>query len=109
MIAMLWTLLALLCAGLALCLYLAWRRNLLTWLPAYCRQDWRAPVPAGTTRHVLFCFVDHYEPQWRSPDYATECARVDRWHKEYPALCSGHRDADGRPPVHTFFYPEEEY
>ena len=95
--------------GLAGVLYLAHRRHILGWLTSYLRQDWRAPAPAGTTRHLMFCFVDHYEPGWTQPSYATECARVARWRRDYPLLCEGHRDADGRPPVHSFFYPEEEY
>ncbi|MCB1575393.1 MAG: hypothetical protein KDI80_15585, partial [Xanthomonadales bacterium] len=85
------------------------KRNVSGWLFGFLRQDWRAPVPAGTTRHLLFCFVDHYEPAWGKPDYETECARVARWRRDYPRLCERHRDADGRPPVHTFFFPEEEY
>jgi hypothetical protein len=80
-----------------------------TWLPTLLRGAWREPVPAGVTRHLLFCFVDHFEPRWRSPTYEIECARVARWREGYPKLCEGHRDADGRPPVHSFFYPEEEY
>ena len=79
------------------------------WLPAFLRGSWREAAPAGVTRHLLFCFVDHFEPRWRSPSYETECARVARWRQGYPKLCEGHRDADGRPPVHSFFYPEEEY
>ncbi len=90
-------------------LQLARRRNITAWLMAYLRQDWRTPVPAGTTRHLLFCFVDHYEPAWGKPDLALERARVARWRADLPKLCEGHRDADGRPPVHSFFYPEEEY
>lgn len=85
------------------------RKNVATWIGAYLRQDWRAPAPPATTRHLMFCFVDHYEPGWEQPSYETECARVARWHEDYPKLCEGHRDADGRAPVHTFFYPEEEY
>jgi hypothetical protein len=86
------------------------RKNALIWLPSYFKDDWRAPaVPAGTTRHLMFAFVDHFEPQYGRPDYATECARVARWRQEYPALCTGLKDADGRAPVHTFFYPQEEY
>ncbi len=85
------------------------QRNVGVWLKSYLRQDWRAPVPDGVTKHLMFCFVDHYEPQWASPTYATECARVARWRRDYPTLCDGLRDADGRAPVHTFFYPEEEY
>lgn len=85
------------------------RRHVGTWIGSYLRQDWRAAVPAGTTRHLMFCFVDHYEPGWASPTYETECARVARWRQDYPKLCEGLRDSDGRPPVHSFFYPEEEY
>jgi len=57
----------------------------------------------------MFCFVDHYEPAWARPTYEVECQRVARWRQDYPQVCSGHRDADGKPPVHSFFYPEEEY
>lgn len=88
---------------------LARKRNVAGWLLAWMRQDWRAPVPDGTTRHLLFCFVDHYEPAWGKPDLAKERARVARWRRDLPKLCANHRDADGRPPVHSFFYPEEEY
>ena len=85
------------------------QRNIQTWLASYLKQDWRAPAPAGVTKHVMFCFVDHYEPMWKQPDYATECKRVARWRQEYPALCAPFKDADGRGPIHSFFYPEEEY
>jgi hypothetical protein len=85
------------------------RRHMHLWLRSYARQDWRASVPAGQTRHLLFCFVDHYEPAWQRPSLEVEHQRVARWRQEYPKLCAGHRDADGRPPVHSFFYPEEEY
>ena len=96
-------------ALLAFVVHLIRQRNITGWLLSYLRQDWRAPAPPGTTRHLVFCFVDHYEPRWAQPDYAVECARVARWRAEYPRLCANHRDADGRPPIHTFFYPEEEY
>ena len=96
-------------AAFAFALVMARRRNVTGWLLSWLRQDWRAPVPAGTTRHLLFCFVDHYEPAWGKPGLARERERVERWRRDLPRLCEGHRDADGRPPVHTFFYPEEEY
>lgn len=84
-------------------------RNIAVWLGSHLRQDWRASVPPGTTRHLMFCFVDHFEPQWLNPTYEVECARVTRWRKDYEKLCAGRKDADGRGPIHTFFYPEEEY
>lgn len=85
------------------------RRNVGQWIRAYLRQEWREPVAPGTTRHLLFCFVDHFEPMYQRPSYEVECRRVERWRQEYPRLCAGLADADGRAPVHTFFYPEEEY
>lgn len=99
----------LLMAGVLLVLEIR-QKHLLNWLGAYLRRDWaRARVPTGTTQHLLFCFVDHFEPQYQQPPYEVECARVARWRQEYPRLCEGLLDADGRQPVHSFFYPEEEY
>ena len=85
------------------------KKNIAVWIGGFFRQDWRAEAPAGKTRHLMFCFVDHYEPGWEKPTYEVECERVTRWHTEYPKLCEGRRDADGRAPIHSFFYPEEEY
>jgi hypothetical protein len=99
----------LIAAAAAFAIRLVRKRRVMGWLLAWLRQDWRAPVPDGKTRHLLFCFVDHYEPAWGKPDLARERARVARWRRDLPRLCAGHRDADGRPPVHSFFYPEEEY
>lgn len=86
------------------------RKHLGIWLGSYLRRDWAQAGPQpGVTKHLLFCFVDHFEPQYENPSYETECRRVARWRDEYPKLCEGLRDADGRSPVHSFFYPEEEY
>lgn len=86
------------------------RKHLGAWLGSYLRRDWaQAGEQPGVTKHLLFCFVDHFEPQYERPSYEIECRRVARWHQEYPKLCEGLRDADGRQPVHSFFYPEEEY
>jgi len=106
---LLWFGLIILVAAIGMGVHLIRKRNVAGWFSAWLRQDWRTPVPAGTTRHLLFCFVDHYEPAWGKPDHARECARVARWREDLPRLCANHRDADGRPPVHSFFYPEEEY
>ncbi|OZB59394.1 MAG: hypothetical protein B7X39_11255 [Lysobacterales bacterium 14-68-21] len=81
-------------------------RNMHIWLGSYLRR--RVPKVDGPV-HVMFCFVDHYEPAWGKVDLATQRARVDRWCTDYRAMASVHRDADGRHPQHSFFYPEEEY
>lgn len=83
------------------------RKNVGIWLPAYLRRD-RPRVPQGPV-HVMFCFVDHFEPKWGRPSPEVETRRVQEWCERYVQLASRHRDADGVPPQHTFFYPEEEY
>src|SRR6185295_20200238 len=40
---------------------------------------------------------------------AVQRARVAPWLEHLPRIAEEFRDADGRPPQHTFFYPEEEY
>ncbi len=82
-------------------------RNMQIWLGSYLRR--RRPRVADGPVHVMFCFVDHFEPAWGKVDLATQRERVDRWCRDYRVLASAHRDADGRPPQHSFFYPEEEY
>lgn len=108
MLALVATLVAVALAGLALYGLLR-SRNMHVWLASYLRQDWREAAAPGATRHLIFCFVDHFEPQWKNPGYDVECRRVARWRQDYPALCAGLKDADGRAPIHSFFYPGEEY
>lgn len=85
-------------------------KNIDIWIISYLRACLtKKPLVDGPT-HIMFCFVDHYEPQWAiKDDMATERKRVDRWMVDYPKLCAKHADADGKFPQHTFFYPEEEY
>jgi len=78
------------------------------WLPYYLYNKLINNKKAKH-RHILFCFVDHYEPKWRTDDIDTERSRVDRWIEDYPKLAVKHRDADGHHPKHSFFFPEEEY
>lgn len=59
--------------------------------------------------HVLLCIADHYEPQWGRAKPTTGLARVQKWVREYPRLFEEFRDADDRPPRHTFFFPIDEY
>jgi hypothetical protein len=89
--------------------YFVRSKNMHFWLWPYVRSSLSRRAPLAEPTHLMFCFVDHFEPQWGRVPYRQECARVERWHREYPLLCAQHRDADGRAPVHTFFYPAEEY
>jgi hypothetical protein len=86
-------------------------KNLHTWTRGYARHVARRalrPRPAGT-RHLLFALCDHYEPLWGHVDDATGRARVDAWVEGYPRFARAHRDTEGRPPRHSWFFPGEEY
>jgi hypothetical protein len=83
------------------------RKNMQQWLGSYLSQK-KPAIEAGPV-HIMFSFVDHYEPQWGRPTYEVEVQRVARWREGYKAMAGKHRDADGVHPQHTFFYPEEEY
>jgi len=77
------------------------------WLPAYIRQRLRPYRFSEGIVDVCFCICDHFEP-FHDARRDEALARVDRWLEEYPRLVGEFRDADGRPPQHTFFYPIEQ-
>lgn len=84
-------------------------KNMEMWFFPYLKQLLNKPKVDGPI-HVMFCFVDHFEPQWKNRDnIEIERARVDRWCRDYPKMAKQHKDADGHMPKHCFFYPEEEY
>jgi len=86
------------------------RKNLHTWLPGYAR--WliaRKRTPVRGPRHLLFAFCDHYEPLHGDASAEVGDARVRAWEEQYPRLAAEFRDADGKPPRHSFFFPGEQY
>jgi hypothetical protein len=88
------------------------RRQMHWWLGSYLKDSRRRRAAAsrldGET-HLLLCVADHYEPKHGGAPPEQAMARVQRWVTEYPRLFERFRDADGRPPQHTFFYPIDEY
>jgi hypothetical protein len=90
--------------------YLA-SKNLHTWAKGYARdvvRRRREPRFEGT-RHLVFAFCDHWEPLWGSASREHGDRRVDWWAQGYPALVDDFRDADGKRPRHSFFFPGEQY
>lgn len=78
------------------------------WVPSYLASRMRRrsePAPA----HVWLVIADHYEPLWNGADLSTARQRVSRWRERWPEIAGRHRDALGRRPVYSFFYPQEEY
>lgn len=76
-------------------------------LPDYMRWQWSqvagasASGPSAGPTHIFLLFVDHFEPFY-------DVTRVERWASRYRALAGQRRDATGRPPQHTWFYPGEQ-
>lgn len=85
-------------------------RNMHLWILSYLKAvvDRRQNGPPGVV-DVYFCFADHYEPYGYGASREKAHERVKRWAEGYPPIALRHRDSDGRHPVHSFFYPAEEY
>jgi hypothetical protein len=82
-------------------------------LPSATWPALRSPVRGPV--HLIFTLADHFEPaidpedgQKRVPRSEQE-RRVEWWTREYPKVVDGCRDHHGRPLVHTYFYPAEQY
>jgi len=84
------------------------------WLPRYAWQSCTSARTHGTV-HLIFAMADHFEPAIlhergsERAGYDIQEERVERWCREYPAQMERWRDHDGRPFVHTYFYPAEQF
>lgn len=87
-------------------------KNINNWIFSYINQElsrFYKKQKIHPPIHIMFCFVDHFEPEWNSADKELQLKRINRWFLEYPNLVKNHKDADGYYPKHTFFYPIECY
>lgn len=81
-------------------------RNAQIWLPGYLKSLIRAQSAPDA---VYVMIADHFEPLRGGASDELARARVRRWREAWPLIAARHRDSEGRSPVYTFFYPEEEY
>ena len=84
------------------------------WFPSYAWQRITRRAPRGHI-HLVIAVADHFEPailphdgSARAPHYEQE-RRLEYWSRTYPTIFDNLRDSDGRPFVHTYFYPAEQY
>ncbi|MFH1263194.1 MAG: hypothetical protein V1495_07115 [Pseudomonadota bacterium] len=86
-------------------------RHVHLWLGSYVRDEFRfrGVLPKGKIIDLLFCVADHYEPLWQTDSETVGDRRVDIWSDRFPKLAARHRDADGRGPVHSFFFAAEQF
>ena len=82
-------------------------------LPGGTRQALSAPVREPV--HLIIAVADHFEPAidlesgYKRVPRSEQERRLEEWRREYPRAVEGWRDHDGRPFVHTYFYPGEQY
>jgi len=87
-------------------------RNAQLWLPGLLSSRLRRmlrPTRRTGTTDIFFCIADHFEPDHGNVDLRVQRDRVATWLNRYPVLAEQFADSDGRPPQHTFFFPEEGY
>ncbi len=71
-------------------------------------------APRGQV-HLVIAMADHFEPAIDPEDGRKRVPRSEQehrlewWSREYPEAVDRWRDHDGRPFVHTYFYPAEQY
>lgn len=79
------------------------------WLPAYLKErarQLRRPRP----KRLWVAITDHYEPLGGRVSMEQALARVARWQQAWPRIAdAAPRDASGKSPCYSFFYPQEEY
>lgn len=89
-------------------LHLARRKSIGIWIDSYIiHTARRLLIPRQETTHIIFCWVDHFEPMWNDAGLSQQKQRMQTWLNDYPKLADRHRDAAGRPLQHSWFYPGE--
>jgi len=82
-------------------------------LPGGTWRALRAPVRGPV--HLIIAVADHFEPAidpesgYKRVPRPEQERRLEWWGREYPKAVDRWRDHDGRPFVHTYFYPAEQY
>jgi hypothetical protein len=80
------------------------------WLGPYLKDRVRKRLRAEKPKRVWVAITDHYEPLCLGASVETALARVARWRDRWPRIANdAPRDAVGRCPQYSFFYPQEEY
>lgn len=88
----------------------------LRWLVPYAGQALFRRRRTVEREHLIIALADHFEPSIvpnsKHGTFAPldeQERRLERWCRSYPAALGEWRDSEGRPLVHTCFYPAEQY
>ena len=97
-------------AGLLAFVFILKSRNMHIWIVSYIKQKIsRKTLSNFSDKHIYFCLADHYEPYFGAASQSDARKLVEDWDEKYRNVVKGHSDSNGRSPVHSYFYPEEEY
>jgi len=84
-------------------------RNMDIWILPYINHKLKGKVSTNKTKHVYVCVADHHEPYFGQAEQDVARKREEVWLREYRKAVANHVDSYGNKPVHSYFYPEEEY
>ena len=85
-------------------------RNMQLWITSYIKEKLFSRRAKKTAlKHIYVSLVDHYEPYFGNATQEEARELVTKWMNSYRKISASHTDSNGRPPQHTYFYPEEEY
>lgn len=77
----------------------------LPWLFQYGLESVRPRRQGAGVTHIMIGMADHFEPFNGGVDDKHAERRVATWIDGYQSMAVRHRDADGKTPQHTIFYP----
>ena len=70
----------------------------------------RKSLRSAKPKRAWVAITDHYEPLGLGASLETALSRVAQWRDKWPRIAGdAPRDAAGRTPQYSFFYPQDEY
>jgi hypothetical protein len=78
------------------------------WMWDYVFGEWKRNRDSRSPKHIIFCYVDHFEPHHGKVNDNKAQQRMQTWLDRYPVLAKKYKDADGNCLKHTWFYPYDE-
>jgi hypothetical protein len=76
----------------------------------YIKDRLRRRFRTRKPKRAWIAIADHFEPLGRGASLETGLGRLARWRDKWPRIADdAPRDAAGRRPQYSFFYPQEEY
>lgn len=86
------------------------QKEALYWITGYFDyliENRKAPEPEKPV-HLMFLFVDHFEPRMGDVSPEVEIKRNADWLAQYCKMAENHYDSDGVHPQHNWFYPYDQ-